>query len=317
MLFVASYKGTPGCTGRYTSVQCNLSPAVYNYELKVVGNTTNYLRGETPRTSPTPADTLFTPPFGFMPISPHTLNSLLVARVAADRRQEAFAAAARGLFETEIAAMHNGKWWLVGDPSSNMSMTWRAMRAAAKAVRPANPESPDSSPCNMVFENPMPKEVEVMHDLAVRVSVLAATEANITQRVRFSGEERGPRWVEVPVYFAFAILCPVMVFINHIYMWWGAWRLLVHREMTPAMLVRLLWRVVMEANDGTLLEGVQPEAIAVEAVEAAEDPEAVTEGEAEAEAERELETAVEGELEARAEGEPEVRRRVRLWRSWG
>lgn len=106
--------------------------------------------GETPKDYPTISDLLSSPP-PFLrnsvvatPLNPLAANTLLMARIPADKRQHEFATVARGLFEAELAAQNSGKWWFVGDPSAGMNMTFRAMRAAGKAQRPENPRASNS-----------------------------------------------------------------------------------------------------------------------------------------------------------------------------
>lgn len=191
-------------------------------------------------------------------------HSTLINLLAADRCQEDFVEVARSLVETSLAADFGGHFWRIGNPRAEMKWTAAAMKAAVYSDQLKNPGALEVDPCELHFSSPIEDMVETIFELAVRASVIAATETNTTQKVRYYGERTTMNWLGSTAFsrvcLVFALLIGFLQLVNLVYAWWGIWRLPKLQMMRPATITAL----VKKADTAIPLEEVQPQAEAEE-----------------------------------------------------
>ena len=136
-----------------------------------------------------------------------------------------------------------------------------ARKAVGKGAKLQTPGIKAIHPCDIMFDSPMDNMLEVMHELATRVSLIAAKESNTTQLVWYSEEVTTTQWLPATqlssAAFPLAICAIVVSLSTMVHMWWGWWRLKEHQEMTPEIMARLYGREAAEAEQEIPLHSLQ------------------------------------------------------------
>ncbi|KAK3491190.1 uncharacterized protein B0T23DRAFT_444467 [Neurospora hispaniola] len=154
----------------------------------------------------------FFPNLFFLPLEPRPFHV-----VQHDVRLEILTKMVRDLYNTKFGTIHRQRHWRFSDDVIDTGSSYRSHIAAGYAIKPEI-QKQGVLPCRMSFLSPMTDIIETYQNLALRISVLAAVDAGITQPVKCCSEKAQR--------YASAIS---IVILTH----WGFWELPRVFTMSP------------------------------------------------------------------------------------